>query len=287
MRRKLVLLAALAWAVPARAEWLPAQGRSFSRATSASRDAPVLELAYGPRSYGSIGLEPALYAHRSGRGRFVVGFSALLAFENEDTTPVVPDQPLWRDVAGAFVAHAFGDLEIAGFIGHEASFAVDRPPDAYRPTDIPFGGGGWFVAPDIALRSGVTASVELTSRLGDRLYTNFFPALVGQREESDYVADFLREGSSQMPFAELSLRWKLAPWLRPVVSVYGEALVPHDDSAKAGVLVRGLFGAGFTGAAGTLTPFVAAAAGNGKGWLVNRQELSLSLGVRLSLESAP
>ena len=111
--------------------------------------------------------------------------------------------------------------------------------------------------------------------------------LVGQREESDYVADFLREGSSQMPFAELSLRWKLAPWLRPVVSVYGEALVPHDDSAKAGVLVRGLFGAGFTGAAGTLTPFVAAAAGNGKGWLVNRQELSLSLGVRLSLESAP
>lgn len=199
MRRKLVLLAALAWAVPARAEWLPAQGRSFSRATSASRDAPVLELAYGPRSYGSIGLEPALYAHRSGRGRFVVGFSALLAFENEDTTPVVPDQPLWRDVAGAFVAHAFGDLEIAGFLGHEASFAVDRPPDAYRPTDIPFGGGGWFVAPDIALRSGVTASVELTSRLGDRLYTNFFPALVGQREESDYVADFLREGSSQMP----------------------------------------------------------------------------------------
>ncbi len=207
---------------------------------------------------------------------------------------MLPDQPLWRDVAGAWLSFAWPDvwapgsaLEVAVLVGHEGSRNPGAPPDAYRPSDVPFGGGGWFVAPDVALRLPVASGVTLTSRVGDRVYTNAFPDLVGASEASDFAADTLREGASQQPFAELILSWRHSVLVRPVAALYGEAVIPHDDSAVARVLARGLLGVGFAGNGGVLTPFVSGEAGSGKGSFINRQELRLSLGVRLAVGGVP
>ena len=294
MRQLLLCFALSLSSATARADWLPARARAVSRSESASRDAPVVELAYGPRAYGGVGLEPALYAHRGAQGRFATGVSALLAFENRDPSSPLPEQPLWRDVAGAWLSFAWPEtpapgavLEVAALVGHAGSSSADVSPDAYRPSDVPFGGGGWFVAPDVAVRLPVAADVALSSRIGDRVDANAGLDLVGADEASDFAADYLREGASQQFFAELILSWKYSAVVRPLLAIHGEAVVPHDDSAVARVLARGLAGVGFAGRNGVLTPFVSGEAGSGKGLFINRQELRLSLGVRLTLGGAP
>jgi hypothetical protein len=75
-------IVALTLLAPASAlgEWLPAEARAIPREQSASRDAPVVELAYGPRWMLSFGIERALW--RSGGWRF--GFSLLVAGERLD-----------------------------------------------------------------------------------------------------------------------------------------------------------------------------------------------------------
>lgn len=282
-------IGASASAAAAETRWLPAGARAIPRARSASRDAPVLEYAYGPRSMASVGLEPGLLLVRGETTSWRLGVSALLAGESATNGDLTPGE-LWRDVEALSAALAFdelgrrllgGRLELTLAVGHEAAHRSDteQPLEAWRPTDIPFGGGGWFFAPDLAAAIP-TARFELVARVQNRFFTNAFPMLIGAREPSDYVADSLSEGLAHQPSAELIFAWSLSDTVKPVTALHGEALIPHDDSAKAGVLARFLAGLHLQGSAGMLMPFVAVSAGNGKGELINRQELGLSVGVR-------
>ncbi len=269
--------------------FLPADARAIPRTTSASRDAPVIEMAYGPRAYGSLGFAHGTFAKNTWR----FGVYAVIAYENDTSSSVLPKWVLARDFEGVTTAWSMPDtakrwfgagsmLELAVAIGRERAHQdVGASVDAYRTTDIPWGGGGWSVAPDVAVRLPVAKRVKLVSRVGDRIFTNAFPLWFQQREASNVVASYLEEGLIHEPWAELVLSWHAGRRVTPLLAVHGESMIAHDDSARDGVLVRGVLGLALPGAAGTLMPFASGEAGNGKGLFINRRELRLSAGVRL------
>lgn len=279
-------------ALPRETTWFPGAARELSLSRSASRDAPVTGIAFGPRLELGLGLELGVVRFPFGSGSVVLGGSALVQAEGtHDGSPTLRGA-VWRDLqtlSAAFV-RTHGDeraptvVEIALALGHEGAHAQDgrTPIDPYRTSDIPFGAGGWFFAPDAALSLPVGGRVRFIARIGERFYFNVFPALVGEREASNYVADMLGEGLLHAPWAELGVRWRWTDRMAPSAALSGQALVAHDDVAKDGFRLRLLCGVALPGRAGELTPFVAGELGNGVGLLVNRRELRLAVGVRLA-----
>jgi hypothetical protein len=296
-RVRVAVVVAVVAGAPSRARadttWMPGAARAVARSSSASRDVAVTEYAYGPRAHASFGGEVGLLEFRGARSSLRLGAFGMLAVDEGSSKNPLPSPELFRDVEGVSAALAlpraganlFGKgalLELGLVVGHDGAHAASgyAVPDAYRTTDIPFGGGGWFLEPDVALRVGCGARCVLITRIEDRVYMNALPLMVGQRAASDVVADYLDEGLVQAPGAELTLHWRLSDWIRPTVSLFGEELLAHDSSAESGVWARVMAGPEFPGRAGELWPFVAFDAGNGPGLLINRRELRLAVGVR-------
>jgi hypothetical protein len=273
---------------------LPGAARAIPRTTSASRDTPVLELAYGPRAQASIGAEPGLLEVQRARTTLRLGLYAMVGLENATSGRAFPPGELWRGLVGASfaldlprIAHAWllpgSDMEIALVVGHEsdhataASSSTLAPPGPYA---IPFGGGGDFIEPDIAVRLPAGPAVTLTLRLRDRIYFNALPLLVGARSVSDDVADGLHEGLVNAPAADLVVRWNASRWAMPQLALFGEHLFPHDPSVPDGQFFRAVAGVVLPGRAGEIEPFASFDGGNGKGLLVQERALRLSVGVR-------
>jgi hypothetical protein len=291
----LVLLLAPSPAGAADVVWLP-EPRAISRASSASRDTPVLEYAYGPRAQASIGVEAGVLA--VGQRDVVTRYSlyAMAALENATETKVFPPNELWRGLIGVSVAAELPrlaaswlgpgtDLELALVVGHESDHqTANSVVDLGTPlqSTIPFGGGGDFVAPDIAVTLPA-GPFRFVVRLVDRIYFNAFPLLVGARTSSDAVADDLHEGPANACGADLVVRWRLEPWLQPQLALYGEHLFARDPFVEDGGFFRAMLGAVLPGKMGELVPFGSFDAGNGKGLLIERRELRLSFGVRYAL----
>jgi len=279
------------------ATWLPGADRAIPRTTSASRDAPVFEYAYGPRAQASIGAEPGLLEVRDSATTFHVGVYAMVGLENATSDRVFPPGELWRGLAGATfgwelrrLARALlppgSDLELGLIVGHEsdhASVASSSQLAPPGPLAIPFGGGGDYLAPDIAWRMPAGRAVTLTMRLEDRIYFNELPLLVGARVASDTIADALHEGLVNAPSADLIARWHAASWAQPQLALYGQHLFAHDPQVPDGGFFRAMLGVALPGRVGELEPFTSFDAGNGKGLLVQERQLRFSVGVRYAL----
>jgi hypothetical protein len=298
---KRAIFAAVAVTLPfecaaARADttWLPGSDRGIPRATSASRDTPAFEYAYGPRAQASIGAEPGLVATTSGANTFRVGFYALAALENATSDRVFPPSELWRGLVGVSFALELpklaralfvpgSDLEIALVVGHESDHATQASTSTLAPPGplaVPFGGGGDFLAPDIAWRLPLGRVARVTMRLQDRVYFNELPLLVGARVASDSVADTLHEGLVNAAAGDLVVEWLLAPWATPRLALFAEHLFPHDAFVPGGQRARVMAGVGLPGKVGELEPFVSFDGGNGEGILIQERALRLSVGVR-------
>ncbi len=298
------LLGATLVVLPARGEpaasgttWLPGPDRALPRTTSASRDAPVLEYAYGPRAQASIGAEPGLLQVRGPATTLRLGFYAMVGLENATSDRAFPPGELWRGLVGASfalelprLARAWlvpgSDMEIALVVGHESDHASSGsssmlPPPG--PFAIPFGGGGDYLAPDIAVQLMAGPSVTVTVRLEDRIYFNELPLIAGSRVASDVIADDLHEGLLNAPGADLVLRWHATRWAEPQLAFFGEHLFAHDPVVPDGQFFRAMAGVVLAGRVGELEPFVSFDGGNGKGLLVQERALRLSAGVRYVL----
>ncbi|MFI5301756.1 MAG: hypothetical protein ACHREM_27010 [Polyangiales bacterium] len=284
--------AAHAQDLPDGATWLPGAGHAISRSTSASRDAPVIEYAYGPHAQASLGVEPALFAITTDAARWRVGVSALIALENGSNRTSIAPNEFTRARAELFAAIELralarkllprdGVVELTFGVGRESADSLGHNrPDVASPRDLPFGGGGDWLSFDLALRSPLGHGFELTLRLGDRVYWNAFPLIFGAQMASDVVASDLRESLLDEASAELIVRWRATTWMHPTLSLFAERLISHDALANDGTFARALLGAVLPGRAGELEPFVSFDAGSGKGLLIDRRELRLSLGVR-------
>jgi len=278
----------------AQTSWLPGADRAIPRTTSASRDAAVLEYAYGPRAQASLGAEPGLLEVRRPSSTLRLGLYGMVGLENATADRVFPPGELWRGLVGASVALELprlarawlvpgSTMEVALVLGHESDHATAGssstlpPPGPYA---IPFGGGGDFLAPDIAVTLPAGRAVTITLRLQDRIYFNELPLLFGSRTISDSVADGLHEGLLNAPGADLVVRWRAASWARPQVAVFAEHLFAHDAFVPDGQFLRAMAGVVLPGRVGELEPFVSFDGGNGKGLLIQERELRFSVGVR-------
>lgn len=269
--------------------WLPGAARGVTRTTSASRDAPVLELAYGPRAQASLGVEPALFAVARDTHVWRVGVSALAALENRTSSGAFATE-LWRSRVELFAALALKAgpafprgtvFELSIGAGRERAdhfgFAKPPPPPAWA---MPFGGGGDWFSFDAAMRAPLGERVELSARWTERAYWAALVDLAGQRTAADTAASTLREGPSHVVSAEAAIRWRALDGLHPTVAVYAEHAFARDDFTADTFFFRGIAGAALPGRRGELMPFASIDAGNGRGLLVDRRELRLSLGVR-------
>lgn len=274
--------------------WLPGPDRAIPRTTSASRDAPVLEYAFGPRAQASLGGEPGLVAVVRDDYAFRLGLYGMVALENATSTRAFPPGELWRGLAGVSFAWELpglarrwlvpgSTLELGLVVGHESDHATSASSSSLPPPGplaIPFGAGGDFLAPDVAVRLPAGRGVTIDLRLQDRIYFNELPLLVGARVLSDTIADDLHEGLVNAPSADLVVRWKALPWLEPQLALFGEHLFAHDAFVPDGQFFRAVLGGVLPGRVGELEPFVSFDGGNGKGLLVQERALRLSVGVR-------
>lgn len=263
-------------------------------ALSASRDAPVFEVAYGPRAQLSIGGVVPLV-----RGpRLELSLSALAAIENARSEEPIPDElgrlafelrASWRlDAAARRWFGAGGGLAVGVTLGSEGArllggVEAELLLPAPQPGDIPFGGGGDWTGFFVAGRVRLGRGVDLLFRGRERVFWNGWPLLFGRRDWSDVVADVLREGLAHAPALEATVVWQATPCVRPLAGIFAEGLFPHDRSADGSGFFRLLAGVGLPLAGREAIPFVSLDAGAGKGLLVNRHEVRLSLGVRLGL----
>lgn len=260
-------------------EWMPGSSREISRAASASRDAPVTTLVFGPRVRAMPAADFAV-AKRSFRDvalRF--GFAGFIDLEHADTGFRGLPLPgrgngamLWRghyELSLALSAEALalrwlgrgGAIEIGWTVGHESDHVTGDSFDDARRGDIVAGGGGDFAIYELAVRKPL-ATIDLWGRAQDRAY--------------------FRGPIFHAPALDAGVRWRAWPRVWPTFSVYGEALLVNHglNEATNGWFVAALAGLALRGTHGELMPFVSTDAGNGKGLLVNRRELRVAIGVR-------
>ncbi|MFO0751685.1 MAG: hypothetical protein U1F43_39360 [Myxococcota bacterium] len=295
-----VALAFVALRVEARAEppcwrWLPGETRAVPLADTASRDAPVLEYAFGPTGQVSLGHALGLVSRTGGAVGTHLQLTGLVALEDASGAALFPDElarvRATTSIAWSWdraMARALGPgatLELGLELGLERSRELvaaesDRVDLRIEGDDIPFGGGGVWVGLDLSLRAPLGGAWTLEARLADRMFTNAFPLLFGLRAESNVAASFMGEGLSHAPSLALGLRWAATPSVQPVARVFVEGLFARDDNADSSYFARLMVGSAFPGRAGELLPFVSLDVGAGKGLLVNRHELRLSIGVR-------
>jgi len=266
------IVAIVAIPAPARAAevvWLPGPARTIARTTSASRDAPLLELAYGPRAQASIGMEPGFLSIATSQWTVHVGGYAMIALENGVSRIAFPPNETWRGLVGlsasvsadALARRWFGrgaSLELSLVLGHESDHYSGHDSPVLLPGALSNVTGD-FVAPDVALRAPLGRFL-VTARLSDRAY--------------------LRGALVDAPGADLGLRLRVHPLVQPTLALYGEHIFPREAGAHGGFFGRALAGVGFVGRLGEVTPFISGDAGNGKGVLVSRREARFSGGIR-------
>jgi hypothetical protein len=266
------------------ADPLPLTPRAISLDDSASRDAPVLELAYGPTLQLSLGGEMGLEHKPRGAADYRFLLSVLGAFEVK--TAGTPPPSYFRGIAGIAGAYALkppaglgGIVEItAGFAGAWATTL--GIPDPIPPLDgIPFGAGGLYAQADVAWRRDFGAW-EVTIRIDERVDVPTWLLIFDQRFIADAIADAISDGLTNEPSVDFVLRWRLTPRLQPLLSLHGDVLFPWDPIDRIGFFGRALLGLGIHTAAGEAIPFLSLDAGNGQGLLVNEQRVRFSGGVR-------
>lgn len=268
-------------------ERLPGAAREIPRSLSASRDTPLFEGAFGPHAQSSLGIElGTIRVFWDDLVSMRLGVHFLAAFENADqhggsSLPFVATE-LFRGVYGSSLAftsprwnHAalgpHGAFEVTLLYAHETDHAdadfVAKNPGFLAPNgphDVPAGGGGDYLETDYGLRLAPHARVELTFRALDRI--------------------FIAGPFAHVPGADATIVFAALPGVRPYLSLYAEhgfadrSRGASDDTS----FVRAMLGLYLPGRYGIAMPFASADGGNGKGYLVNRKEAHVSIGIRYS-----
>ncbi len=254
---------------PAALGWLPGAARAVSRSSSASRDAPVFEYAYGPRAQASLGGEIGLFGARGRSVSFRLGGYAMIALENVNETQPFPRE-YWRGLVGLSGSLSLDALaratlgrssaaEITLVLGHESSHRTDQP----SPFDtLMFATRGQlnFASLDAAARFPMggwgVAEIRLTERL------------------------FVGSIFTHAPSFDLDLRWRALTWLQPTAALFGEHFFAGEAVADDCYFARARLGAALPGRLGELMPFVSGDTGCGKGLLVTRRESHVGFGFR-------
>ena len=288
MRQLLAVAMCLLWSAPAHALWLPEVPRAITQTDAASRDAPVTEVAFDKRPSAGVGLELGLAAWARTAGTWRLHVRGLATATNATGNDLTPGQiARWQAGIGTtleLASHRLGTWELGLGVYQERAATLGGYvlPDPVRATDLPFGGGGTFLALDVAwqLQRG---PVLWKVRVSERVHLPAFARLVGQRVWADVLGDFFQDPLIHVPGLDATVRWLAARGCQPLLSVHAELGMPLDAWQSPVGHARLLAGVALPGARGELLPFVSLDVGHAAGLLINRQELRLALGVRYGL----
>ena len=236
----------------ARAEFvfLPGGARTISRGDSASRDTPVLELAYGPRAQASIGTDLGFFAIASPSATLHLGGYAMIALHNGVSDAAFPPFENWRGPRRSFSASApagraraqvvfgrRGALELTLVAGHESDHHTDGPPPVVR-------------RPDESSRTRRATSSRPRSRGG-----SWSARSASRRASSIARTSGGASPTCPRPTSTCSSSCKY-PIVQPRLALYGEALAPRDTGIRLGFFARAMLGVTFVGRYAEVTPFV-------------------------------
>lgn len=248
--------------------WLPGSARLIPRTTSASRDTPALEFAFGPKAQGSLGAEFGILEKQWREMSLRFGMYGMIALEN-DTEEIIFPREYWRGLVGFSLAYSpdalarawFGKgsaIELGVVFGHESDHHTDAPLNVDELAYSLYGQLN-FLQHDIALRVPMGGIGDVSIRFLDRLFAG--------------------SGYSHAPGFDLHVRFRPLEWLNPVVSVFGEHYFASAEGADC-YFGRAMTGIAFVGVFGELTPFASFDAGCRKGLLFERREAAVSGGFR-------
>ncbi len=285
MRYFVVCLLSLA-GLPSYAELLPDLPRAITRTDSAERDAPALELSADGRAHAKLAGELGLWRWQQGDWQIRLLADVLIAADNVRSPLPIPDELARWQFGAALVAAVplhtpDGMLEFGLGLSRQQAKTIGNfvMNDPIRADSLAFGGNGLSLDVDLALRRRL-GPMRLTLRLNDRWHLPGLVALFGPHAAAELVSDFLGDGLSHAPGADVTLRWPISPNWQPLWALHSEFLVPLDYYvAKRGYL-RTMLGVALPGQHGEFVPFVALDVGSGAGLLVNREALRFVLGVR-------
>lgn len=251
---------------------------------SANRDTPAFELAYGPRAQATLGAALPVVRRGSRTRYWQAGISALAATENGASLTDLPLE-LGRAVYGmdlTWVRVLGPDAWSAGVgWGRERARTLGQAtlPDPPRPDDIAFGGGGIWLTLRAAWRHRAPHWLG-TFAVEERAHAAGLANVPGLRTVGDVLGDFAADALTHAPQLDATLRWWPQQVWQPVLSMHADLQVPADEFARIGYFARLMLGAAHAEQRGETLPFVSLDAGNGKGYLIGRRELRLSVGVR-------
>lgn len=248
--------------------WLPGGARLIARTTSASRDTPALEYAFGPKAQGSLGTEFGILEKQWQEMSLRFGMYGMVALEN-DTEEIIFPREYWRGLVGFSLAYSpdalarawFGEgsaIELGVVFGHESDHRTDAPKNLNELAYSLYGQLN-FLQHDIALRVPMGEFGDVSIRFSDRLFAG--------------------SGYSHAPSFDLNLRFRPLEWLNPVVAIFGEHYFATEGGQDC-YFGRAMTGIAFVGVFGELTPFASFDAGCRKGLLFERREGAISGGFR-------
>ena len=268
---------------------LPGASRAIPRTTSASRDAPVLEIVVAPRPATTLGGEFALLALTPTPGTTLrLGLWGIFAVESRTATRrVFPapggDADLWRGAIAYSAALSFDDAgQHWGERGaQELTVSYVHESEHHTASNLPGMGldhpelrglpqiGNAFVL-DTAMRFPLPDRWKLLGRYQHKLFVN------GRHESPP--APF-----TNAPGADVELRWRRPAHVQPFASLFAEYLFARRQQAAPAYFLRCLSGV-VVRADGPweLSVFAVLDAGDGKGLLIGHRETHVGAGLRFA-----
>jgi hypothetical protein len=270
-------------------EWLGAP-RSVSRAWSASKDTPALELTIAPRPGYKGGGDLALATAR--QPSFIVrnGFAGFIALEYDGETDRFHDGPwpgarsgriLWRGAYSFF--SAVTPRELGPLLCRTCVFevALSYRHESQHYTGSNAGDNGEDVSAQPYVGDDVVLDVALSHQRGAWYFAERVVGLGFLPDRSSYAAGV---------GADLHARWRVLPTVHVFASLYGEYLVGDEllgrrypNSRRA----SGLFGAALPSELGDILVFLTGDLGNRYGVRILTKEASVGFGVRLTIGAHP
>jgi hypothetical protein len=263
-------------------EWLGLP-RRVSRAWSASRDTPAMNLLVVPRDIRTAGGELALFTWRGSSTSLRTGFGGMIELESGGETtgvgnlfPKAVGGILWRGSYAYYVALSLDSVAERMCDGCALELGLSYRHESQHYTGSNHGGDGMDYTDQPYMGDDVILDAAIATTRGDWYLAARALAFVYLPGRSSYAGG---------PGLDVHVRWRGAR-VHPFVGGYAEQLYGTELMGRRfdnAYLVRALAGVALPSTLGDVMIYLSADAGNRKGIVGNTEEATLGIGVRLSL----
>jgi hypothetical protein len=264
--------------------WL-GEPRTISRAWSASRDTPAMNMIIAPRAANMAGGELALASLRFQTWSVRAGFSGFLELESDGRTNGVNSGPipwgsgkiLWRGSYAFYEAFALDSLARRLCTGCALEFTAQYRHESQHYTASNYGDSGEDVSAEPYVGDDLILDAALAKRVGHWYFAQRVAGMWFLPNRSSYSA-----GAS----ADLYARWTHFTLVHPMVSLYAEYRAGDTLMGRAfpdAYRLRALLGVALPSGLGDIMVYGFGDVGHRYGIRGLTEEATLGFGIRLAL----